>query len=118
MKEKIVVTASSALLIVLGVVLDFAPQETAAALGIAVVPATTALTQVLASALLGMGFVNWFSRANRMGGIYGRRSRWETSCSSEPARFHWSAPTPVIPMPKSSALLPWSSRCLPSPSAG
>jgi len=72
MNGKIVLTASAVLLITLGVVLNFIPQEAAAALGIAVAPVTTALTQVLASALLGMGFIDWFSRANRIGGIYAR----------------------------------------------
>ena len=72
MKGKIILTASAVLLVALGIVLNFMPQEAAAALGIAAAPATTALTQVLASALLGMGFINWFSRANRIGGIYAR----------------------------------------------
>lgn len=30
------------------------------------------LLQVLSAALLGMGFLNWFSKGNPMGGIYSR----------------------------------------------
>ena len=72
MKAKIVVTASAVLLLALGLLLNFMPQESASALGIPASPATTAMLQVLAAALLGMGILDWFSRANRMGGIYGR----------------------------------------------
>ena len=72
MKSKIVLTTSALFLGILGVVLDFLPQETAAALGLGMEPMAVLLLQVLAAALLGMGFMNWLSRGNPMGGIYSR----------------------------------------------
>lgn len=55
-----------------GILLNFLPQEATVALAMAPSPGATALIQVLASALLGMGIMNWMSRTNPMGGIYGR----------------------------------------------
>ena len=72
MKSKIVITANAVFLLGLGVGLDFLPQEVAAALGLGNTPAAALLLQVLAAAFLGMGFLNWLSKGNPMGGIYSR----------------------------------------------
>jgi hypothetical protein len=72
MKSKIVLTSSAAFLFIVGLALDFLPQEAAAAAGLGVAPMVVLILQVLAAALLGMGFLNWLSRGNPMGGIYSR----------------------------------------------
>jgi len=72
MKSKVVLTASAILLFTLGIVLDFMPQEVGAAFGMGVAPMTSVALQVLAAAFLGMGFLNWLSKGNPMGGIYSR----------------------------------------------
>jgi hypothetical protein len=72
MKSKIVLTVSAGFLCVMGLVLDFLPQEAAAALGLGTLPMAVLILQVLSAALLGMGFLNWLSKGNPMGGIYSR----------------------------------------------
>ena len=72
MMSKIVLTASGLFLFGLGLGLDFLPQEISAALGLGSAPMATLLLQVLAAAFLGVGFMNWLSKANPMGGIYAR----------------------------------------------
>jgi hypothetical protein len=72
MISKVIVTASAVFLLALGVGLDFLPQEASARLGLGTAPMAALLFQVLAAAFLGMGFQNWFSKANPMGGIYSR----------------------------------------------
>jgi hypothetical protein len=71
-KSKIVLTASAVLLFGAGLALNFLPQEVAAALGMGNAPTAVLLVQVLSAALLGMGFLNWLSKGNPMGGIYSR----------------------------------------------
>ncbi|HEX7729093.1 MAG TPA: hypothetical protein VF392_08660 [Terracidiphilus sp.] len=70
--SKIVLVSSGVVLFGVGVGLDFLPQETARLMGAPGTPAVAALVQVLAAALLGVGILNWLSRENRVGGIYGR----------------------------------------------
>ena len=72
MLSKLVLTCTALLLFTLGLALDFLPQETAAALSLPAAPGVILLLQVLAAALLGLGYLNWLSRANPMGGIYSR----------------------------------------------
>ena len=72
MVSKVIVTASAAFFLALGIGLDFLPQEIAARVGLGATPMAATLLQVLAAAFLGMGFLNWFSKANPMGGIYSR----------------------------------------------
>ena len=68
--SKVLLIASAAFLVALGLVLNFAPGEAAAATGVA---ASAALPlQLLAGALIGVGLLNWFSRQAVFGGIYGR----------------------------------------------
>ncbi len=70
--SKIILTATALLLAAVGLALDFLPQEAAALLGLAAAPALTVILQCLAAALLGLGYLDWLSRANLMGGIYSR----------------------------------------------
>ena len=72
MRSKAILVVSAAVLLTPGLVLNFAPDNVAAWLGAPALPTVKIVLQVLAAALLGMGFLNWFSRANMMGGIYGR----------------------------------------------
>ena len=72
MLSKLILTCAALLLFVLGLALDFLPQETAGILGLPAAPGAILLLQVLAAALLGLGYLNWLSRANPMGGIYSR----------------------------------------------
>ena len=72
MISKTILTLTALLLILLGVSLNFLPQETTVLLGLPSAPALSAILQCLAAALIGFGFLNWFSRANPMGGIYSR----------------------------------------------
>jgi hypothetical protein len=71
-KSPIVLTASAILLFGMGLALNFLPQEVAAALGLGNAPMAVLVLQVLSAALLGMGFLNWLSKGNPMGGIYSR----------------------------------------------
>lgn len=72
MKSKIVLTASAVFLIGAGIGLDFLPQEIGAALGLGSTSAAVLPLQLLAAAYLGAGFMNWWSKHNRIGGIYSR----------------------------------------------
>ena len=70
--SRIILTAYAVILMALGIGLDFLPQEAAAGIGLGGAPVTALLLQVLAAACMGMGFMNWLSKANPMGGIYSR----------------------------------------------
>ena len=72
MSSKVVLVTSAVVLLAAGLVLNFAPDNFAPCLGACPSPAITMILQILAAALLGMGFLNWLSRANMVGGIYGR----------------------------------------------
>ena len=68
--SKALLTGSAAFLVALGLALNFAPGEAAAALGIG--EANALPLQLLAGALVGVGLLNWYSRQTVFGGIYGR----------------------------------------------
>lgn len=72
MQSKIVITTSAAFLLLMGLAMNFLPQELAGALGLGSAPVVVVLIQVLSAALLGMGYMNWLSKGNPMGGIYSR----------------------------------------------
>jgi predicted acyltransferase len=72
MKSKAVMIASAVLLCALGLTMSFLPQETAASLGLGTQSMAVLLLQVLAAAFMGMGYLNWLSKGNPMGGIYSR----------------------------------------------
>lgn len=69
---KLILSASGIALALSGTLLIFLPPELNAALGIVASPGAVALSQLLAAALLALGFINWNSRANIVGGIYSR----------------------------------------------
>ena len=67
---KLLLTASAIFLIAFGAVLNLAPEEAAAALGHG---GGSALPwELLASALIGVGVLDGYSRSRPFGGIYGR----------------------------------------------
>ena len=72
MLSRVLMTTSAVFLIGCGAVLNFAPQEVAAQVGVSGGAMATLVFQVLAGLLMGMGVVNWMSRGNLVGGIYGR----------------------------------------------
>lgn len=67
---RIILSASAIVLFVIGAAGLFAPQEVSGALD--PVTAHPLIMQIGASALLGFALLNWMSRSNRLGGIYGR----------------------------------------------
>ncbi len=72
MFSKILLTLASLLLFATGAVFDFAPQETAATIGLNNSASAALLLQALAGACFGFGLLNWFARTRPMGGIYAR----------------------------------------------
>jgi len=72
MQSRIIVTASALFLLALGVGLDFLPQEASVRMGLGTASQAALVIQVLAAAFLGLGFMNWLSKGNPMGGIYSR----------------------------------------------
>lgn len=50
----------------------FAPSEMASWMGVASSPEMALALQLFGCALLGFAILNWMSRGNRIGGIYGR----------------------------------------------
>ncbi len=73
MRTDLVIGASAILMGVSGLLLSFAPQETAVALGAEAPAALHGLAlQLLGASQLGWAMINWMSRHSRFGGIYGR----------------------------------------------
>ena len=72
MNSRLILSTAGLVLFLSGAALSFLPQETAAALGLAPAVALVLVMQVFSAALLGLGILNWFSRANLIGGIYSR----------------------------------------------
>ena len=72
MFSKVLLTLTAILFFAAGGVLDFAPQETAAAAGLANSVPAALILQALAGACFGFGLLNWFARTRPMGGIYAR----------------------------------------------
>jgi hypothetical protein len=68
-RRQLAVTASAICLALLGIALTFAPGEIAGMFGIASTPLAL---QLLGSAQLGFGVMNWTARGSTLGGIYGR----------------------------------------------
>jgi len=75
MNTKLLMILSAVLMGAVGVVLTFAPQEVLTSLDLQAVPATNLgalLLQVLGALYFAFAMVNWTSKANLIGGIYGR----------------------------------------------
>ena len=72
MSSRLILTLSAFVLAVLGAVTMFAPHELASAVDPSASPSAAALIQTAGSALIAVAVLNWMSRGNRIGGIYGR----------------------------------------------
>lgn len=74
MASRVILTLSAAILFMTGGAALFAPEEVAIFLGSSskIRQPVALIVQIAGSALLGFAVANWMSRANRMGGIYGR----------------------------------------------
>jgi hypothetical protein len=72
MSTRLLFGASGVLLFALGIVLQFAPQETAAALGLGASAPAAVVLQLMAGYALGWGAMNWMAKGSLFGGIFGR----------------------------------------------
>jgi heme O synthase-like polyprenyltransferase len=72
MKSKILLTASAALMGILGIALTFMPDEILAATQSPPSLPVTLLLQAAGALYVGFAFTNWMSRGAIMGGIYAR----------------------------------------------
>jgi hypothetical protein len=72
MRTRLLLSASAIVMMALGLIATFAPQETLAALGSTSDGLAVLLVQVAGALYLGWATVNWMSRANLIGGIYNR----------------------------------------------
>jgi hypothetical protein len=72
MMSRSILVLSAVMLFLAGGAGLFAAPETAAWLGAADEGPTSVIVQVAASAMLGLAFMNWLSRNNRVGGVYAR----------------------------------------------
>ncbi len=72
MLGKLILSTSGLAFALAGAALVFFPQEVATTIGLPPKPLAILPLQLLAAAQMGFGFLNWYSRANVVGGIYSR----------------------------------------------
>lgn len=72
MSTRLLMTGSAALLVLLGVVASFLPQELLGYVGAQATPAAVLVIQMTGALYLGFAALNWMSRGSITGGIYGR----------------------------------------------
>lgn len=72
MSTKILLTVSSIALLLAGIALTFLPDETARLLSPLVAPQLVITVQILGALLFANGMINWLSKDQVIGGIYGR----------------------------------------------
>jgi len=72
MTGRLILNFSALLLAILGVALLFAPGEIGSLLDNQSAPGLAVFVQLIGSGALGFAVLNWMSRGNRIGGIYGR----------------------------------------------
>jgi hypothetical protein len=72
MNTRLLMRATALFLGAAGLAASFLPQEMLAAFGVAPVPVTIVLVQIVGAAYLGFAFLNWMAQGNAMGGIYSR----------------------------------------------
>lgn len=72
MQTRILMLLSAAVMMLLGLVLTFAPQEVIARIGGSVQPMVILLIQAAGGLYLGFAMMNWMARLSLIGGIYGR----------------------------------------------
>ena len=69
---RFLMSASAVVLGAIGVFLLFAPDAASIAAGVAALPATMVIAQLIGVLYLGFAVLNWMSRGNTIGGIYAR----------------------------------------------
>lgn len=72
MNTKILMILSVAYFATIGLLLTFIPQELNAYLNISAGPVSVLISQTLGAALLAFALLNWMTRGNILGGIYGK----------------------------------------------
>ena len=72
MNSKLLLVPSAVLLGAAGLAANFMPQEIAGRLGLTGLPAGALLVQLVAGFLIAFAVLNWMSRNQRVGGIYGK----------------------------------------------
>jgi hypothetical protein len=72
MQTKLLMTLSAAFMLILGLSGLFMPQEILIHFGMAVINFAVLLIQISGSLYVGFAMLNWMSRENVIGGIYGR----------------------------------------------
>ena len=72
MSSKNLLLSSSLCLLLAGIALTFLPDETARLFSPLVAPQLVMLIQVLGALLFGNGMLNWLSKDQVIGGVYGR----------------------------------------------
>jgi hypothetical protein len=69
---KLLMTGSSLVLGLVGLILLFAPHEVGTALGVPGTPPVPVLVQLVGSLYAALALMNWTAKDSRIGGIYGR----------------------------------------------
>ena len=72
MNTKALLTSSSILLAIIGILLTFIPDELITNLGIIPNPVVTIVFQLLGALYLGFAMVNWMAKGALIGGIYNK----------------------------------------------
>jgi len=72
MKTKLLMTASAGYYILLGTLLTFMPRELNELLGMSANVGDTLMSQTLGAAFLALGWINWMTKSNILGEIYGK----------------------------------------------
>ncbi len=72
MRTKLLMQSSALFLLVLGLLLTFAPQETLARGGGGAAPLATLVAQAAGALYLGFALLNWMAKDNLIGGVYSR----------------------------------------------
>lgn len=72
MSTKVLMIGSAAYFAIVGVALTFLPQEINELLALPVTGVSVLMAQTLGAAFLAMAAVNWMTRTNILGGVYGK----------------------------------------------
>ena len=72
MTTKLIMSASAIVLGVLGILTTFMPQEIVNYFGISTSDTLTIIIQIIGAFYFGFGLLNWMSKDNKIGGIYGK----------------------------------------------
>ncbi len=72
MISKALLAVSAIVMGVVGLIINFAPDKAAVALGLGGQPPAELIIQIIAALYLAMAVLNWMSKAQTMGGIYNK----------------------------------------------